>query len=189
MGIAPNVGVGGQIRVCRTELFESITIPKDAAGASKDFLSSFLIAPITTSGEIKLPFLANLARVYTRYRWESLAFSWRPGVGTTTDGAVTYGVKLMDSDVTKNPSSRVAVSALFPVNDHPIWQGSTLPVAKSLLQSRLWYATYGSIDPVEQAPGTLQVGIAHDSLTADKYVGEFWITYCVTFDGTRAAEN
>lgn len=184
-----NVGAGGQICVTREELFESIVIPKDAAGASKDFLSSYLIAPITTSNEPKLPFLANLARVYTRYRWENLSFSWRPGVGTTTDGSVTYGVKLMDGDVTKNPSSRVAISALYPVNDHPIWQGSSLPVAKPLLQSRLWYATYGSIDTVEQAPGTLQVGISHDSLAADKYVGEFWIKYTVTFDGTRPAEN
>jgi hypothetical protein len=189
MGLGPNIGNGGQICITRTELFESITIPKDAAGTSKPFLSSYLIAPIATTGEPKLPFLANLARVYTRYRWESLTFSWRPGVGTTTDGSVTYGVKLMDADVAKNPSSRIEVSALYPVNDHPIWQGSNLPVAKSLLQSRLWYATYGSIDPVEQGPGTLQVGIAHDALTADKYVGEFWITYTVTFDGTRASGN
>jgi hypothetical protein len=185
-----NVGAGGQICISRTELFESIIIPKDAGGTSKDFLASYLIAPIATTGEPKLPFLTNLARVYTRYRWESLSFSWRPGVGTNNDGSVTYGTKLMDGDVTKNPSSRVAISALYPVNDHPIWQGSTLPVAKPLLQSRLWYATYGnSIDTVEQAPGVLQVGISHDALAADKYVGEFWITYTVTFDGSRASEN
>jgi hypothetical protein len=88
------------------------------------------------------------------------------------------------------PKDRAQVSALYPVNDHPIWQSSSLRVAKDLLMSRKWYATQSitgeaSFDSFDYGPGTLEVGATHDSSTSAKVLGEFWVSYSVTLDGSR----
>ena len=129
-------------------------------------------------------------------RWNKVCIEWRPAVGTTTNGIVTYGVRLMD-DLTRVdgnpqlPASRATVSALYPVNDHPVWQGATLVVNKDLLMSRKWYATKSTsgvasnVDNLDLCPGTFLYGIDHDADVKANFYGEFWITYSVTLDGTR----
>lgn len=53
----------------------------------------------------------------------------------------------------------------------------------------MWYATLtggkSEADLLDLAPGALDYGITVDSSEADKFYGEFWITYTVTLDGTR----
>lgn len=146
-------------------------------------------------GKNAMHFLGKLADCYTRLRWNSIRFEWRPAVGTSTNGIITYGVRLMDDRGTHLPKSRAEVSGLYPVCDHPVWQKSAMPVARSLLMSRNWYATPvastgdppagTAADPIDMAPGTLCVGLSAVTPAA-AVAGELWIHYSVTLDGTRA---
>lgn len=185
-GGASNIGNGGQITIVRSELFQSV-----ASDATKETNIGTAIQP----GASVMKFLGKLTDCYTRLRWNSMTFEWRPAVGTSTNGILTYGVRLMDDRGTVQPKSRAEVSGLYPVCDHPVWQKSNLPVAKSLLMSRNWYATPTSssgaappgtaADPVDLAPGSLLIGVSAVSPAAP-LVGELWIHYSVTLDGTRA---
>lgn len=125
-------------------------------------------------------------------RWNSLSFEWKPAVGTSQPGIVTYGLRLMDDRTAiKEPTDRKEISALYPVNDHPVWQRATLPIAKDLLMSRKWYATRAgdtpAADVVDLAPGSFIAGVqATASADSDLFVGEFWVSYSVTLDGNRS---
>lgn len=185
-GGGTNIGNGGQITIVRSELFQSV-----ASDATKETLISTAIQP----GANVMKFLGKLTDCYTRLRWNSITFEWRPAVGTSTNGIMTYGVRFMDDRGSTAPKSRAEVSGLYPVCDHPVWQKSSLPVARSLLMSRNWYATPTNsggaappgtaADPVDLAPGSLLVGVSAVSPAAP-LVGELWIHYSVTLDGTRA---
>lgn len=145
-----------------------------------------------------MKFLGKLAACYTRLRWDAMRFDWRPAVGTTQSGIITYGTRLMDDDTLVNgqptpPKDRLVVSSLFPVNDHPVWQtAAPLIVNKKLLQSRQWYATSQSgglpaapFDAFDYAPGSLQIGV-QCSTDTDLFLGEIWVSYTATLDGTRS---
>lgn len=181
-----NIGNGGRIVLTRCELYSQATVK----GNSTSLYGDVPIYPSTANANI-FPFLQNLSNVYTRLKWERMEFEWRPAVGTTTNGIITYGVRLMD-DNANPPTSRIAISALSPVNDHPVWQSSNMIVPSELLQSRKWYAIArsgtGVVNPdrVDLGPGSLQYGLTVDSSTADRMYGEFWINYTVTLDGCRA---
>lgn len=124
-----------------------------------------------------------------------MRFEWRPAVGTSTNGLVTYGVRFMDDRTAKSTdASRVAISGLYPVCDHPVWQSSQLVVPQDLLMSRAWYATVpklgdtpdpGAADSIDLAPGTLAIGITAPEMATAALVGEVWVHYTATLDGTR----
>lgn len=190
--VGTQIGNGGQITLTRSELFlqvVSVAEPKAPSDANNT-LGAVAIAP----GTGVMPFLWKLAQCYTRLKWNSLSFEWKPAVGTTTNGILTYGVRLMDdrkAGVPPVPATRAQVSSLYPVNDHAVWCAATLRVNNDLLMSRKWYATEptgtpdSTFDNFDYAPGSLEYGLTHD---ADKGVayGEFWVTYSVTLDGTRS---
>lgn len=186
-GPAFDIGNGGRVTLSRCELYSQATVLKNTSS----LLAEVPIFPPAAQTANVFPFLQNLARVYTRLRWEKMVFEWRPAVGTTTNGIITYGVRLMD-DATAPPTSRIQISALSPVNDHPVWQSSDMVVPTELLQSRKWYAIQrtgtGATNPdlVDLAPGSLQFGLSVDNSADDRMFGEFWICYRVTLDGCRA---
>lgn len=139
-----------------------------------------------------MTYLYRLASCYTRLRWNRVRFEWKPAVGTSTNGIITYGARLMD-DRARNakPKSRQEVSALYPVNDHPVWQRADMTVSRNLLMSRTWYAIAAGTDAdgadrIDVAPGSLEVGLDVTSNDAEMVYGEFWIDYSVTLDGTRS---
>jgi len=178
------IGNGGQITLSRSELFQTLTVAK--GGTFNSFTT--VVSPSSTI----MTFLYRLTQCYTRMRWNSLSFEWKPAVGTSQAGIITYGLRLMDDRAAqKSPTSRAEVSALYPVNDHPVWQRAVLPVAKDLLMSRKWYATRAgdapAADALDLAPGSLIAGVDAPA-AADKalFVGEFWVTYSVTLDGNRS---
>lgn len=183
-GMGAPVGNGGQITLTRSELFATVTVE-----SGQDFKGlTNLVSPSTNI----MTFLYRLAKCYTRIRWNNLSFEWKPAVGTSQAGIITYGLRLMDDRANaKEPTSRAEVSALYPVNDHPVWQRAVLPVNKELLMSRKWYATPAtdnfSGDAVDLAPGSLVVGCqAPATTTSNLFVGEFWVSYSVTLDGNRS---
>lgn len=184
--MSAQVGNGGRITLTRCELFVQVK----AKAAKAPVLASVPIAPLAGSDASQFPFLKNLGKVYSRLRWDSIVFEWRPAVGTTTNGIVTYGVRLMEPNTTVVPKTRFDVSALSPVNDHPVWSCSNMRVARDLLQSRMWYGIQDTTvitdvkDLVDVAPGALQYGVESD-LAENTLVGEFWISYSVTMDGSR----
>lgn len=192
LGPSPKIGNGGQITITRCELFQPVVVKANADNGFAGYTCP--IIPGTTY----MLFLGKLAACYTRIRWESMQFDWRPAVGTTQSGIITYGTRLMDdtgsTGGTPNPpASRQVVSSLFPVNDHPVWQtAAPLVVSKKLLQSRQWYATSPSgglpaapFDSFDYAPGSLQIG-AQVFTTADLFLGEIWVSYTATLDGSRS---
>lgn len=183
---APSIGNGGQLSLTRTELFAQVTMGTDV---NAPVLGAVAIAPLTdTSKPGVFPFLRNLCKVYSRLRWDFMRIDWRPAVGTTTNGIITYGVRLMQTKAIEVPKSRIDVSALSPVCDHSVWKTSELPIARDLLQTRTWYAlqdTLTDVDFVDVAPGGLWYGLQASSIPAGGLVGEFWVTYTVTMDGSR----
>nr|WPR17547.1 MAG: capsid protein [Arachnid permutotetra-like virus] len=182
------IGNGGQITLVRSELFQAIY----SAPTKSETLGSIAVTPV----KAVMSFLWRLSQCYTRLRWNSMSFQWKPAVGTSTSGLITYGLRLMDdrtSGTPADPTSRADVQALFPVMDHAVWQTSTLTINKDLLMSRKWYAISPSTqlptdaETYDFSPGSFQYGCAHDTDAVRKFYGEFWVTYSVTLDGTRSA--
>lgn len=134
-----------------------------------------------------MPFLFRLAACYQRIKWRSMSITWRPAVGTSTNGLITYGIAYNNQSIT----SRNGITSLSPVNDHPIWQsGSSTPlvVPSNMLMTRKWYElNTNTKDPYDQAVGTFHVGLTHDSKGAAEPRGEFWIRYTIEMEGTNNA--
>lgn len=187
MGAVPQIGNGGTINIRRCELFYTVTLPANQTNVG----GTQIIGPAAKS----LLWLNSIIGSYSRIRWDYLDIEWRPAVGTTQNGAITFGVRLMDDRSTiPATTDRATVAALYPVNDHPVWQSSTQLVNRDLLMSRKWYATYATGDsPInapayDQSPGTLEfyASAGNQSSSAAIDLGSFWITYSVVLDGTRA---
>jgi hypothetical protein len=191
-GLPPSIGNGGQITITRCELLFAVRVPADSKVV--EHLGAIVLAPSAAEGDlpVAMPFLFQLAKAYSRIRWLDMAVEWRPACGTTTNGIITYGARLMDQakdGKLQLPASRIAVSALYPVNDHPVWQTSKIRIPAKLLQSRLWYATDTSRvadgDLFDTAPGTLEYGLSVDASTTARVYGEFWVSYRAQLDGCR----
>lgn len=177
-GPGPSIGNGGQITITRCELLRTVSTTANKT-------ESLFAIPLYPSTD-QMSFLFRLASCYCRLQWASMRIDWRPSVGTTTNGIITYGVRFAEADLTTAPTSRLDVASLFPVNDHPVWQtGNPLVLSKELLMSRKWYSLLTK-DGVDLAPGGLQVGLSHDSTAAAQSRGEFWVTYTCILDGTRS---
>lgn len=177
-GPGPAIGNGGQISITRCELLRTVSTTVNKT-------ESVFAVPLYPSAD-QMGFLFRLASCYCRLRWVSMKIEWRPSVGTTTNGIITYGVRFAEADLTTAPKSRLDVASLFPVNDHPVWQtAAPLVLSQELLMSRKWYSLL-TTDGVDLAPGGLQVGLSHDSTAAAQSRGEFWVTYTCVLDGTRS---
>lgn len=135
-----------------------------------------------------MPFLFQISSCYQRIRWLKCHVTWRPAVGTSTNGIITYGFQFnSDGSIT----TRSNVTDLTPVNDHPVWQSgqmTPLVVPQEMLQTRKWYVLNSTqADTYDKALGTFCVGASHDSAAAAKTLGEFWVSYSVEMEGTRTA--
>lgn len=174
-GAASIMGGEGHMRVSRDELCASVT-----TGDGGDLGDSYQLNPAVFS------WLKGIAASWDRVVWHSVSLSWRPAVGTTTDGIICYGFDWDPSTSTK-PKTRAAVCALTPVKDHAIWQAtdrSPLTVRGGQLQSRRYYLIR-SADAGDKSPATILLYIT--GAPAKKMVGELWIRYDVSFSGPREA--
>lgn len=168
----------GEIRIRRRELLVSA---KSGADPGKEAIFSSQLYPSS------FPWLKNVAKCFERFKWNRLEFTWRPAVGTTTNGLVTYGI-LWDP-AAKAPDSRDKVSALTPVMDHPFWQStenSPLTIAGPRLRARNWY-NMSSTDVSDSSPGLFALAFAFGSSVINTLMGEIWVEYDIVLDGTVSA--
>lgn len=178
-GMGASIGNGGRIVLTRDELLVTV-----ATTANKtESLFSKLLKP---SSDL-MPFLFRLSACYQRIRWRSFHITWRPAVGTNTNGIITYGIAYNNQKIT----DRNGVTSLTPVNDHPVWQSGNptpLVVPQNMLMTRNWYELNGTgTDPFDVAIGTFYCGFTHDSAGASASRGEFWVRYTVEMEGTNNA--
>nr|UXD80076.1 putative capsid protein [Lasius neglectus virus 3] len=125
--------------------------------------------------------LKGIANSFERAKWHSLAVFYKPGVGTTKDGLVTYGV---DWDGRKPAVTRKDIAAYTPSSTHAIWADTSnrpLHLPQKMLQSRDWYVYASDADKVDKGPGTLAVKTDYASGG-----GELWVRYSVTLAGMRS---
>lgn len=143
------------------------------------------VVPINpTKSRDNFPWLSGLSTSWERVVWHKLNFSWRPAVGTTTDGTVCYGVDWEPKD-SKYAPTRAAIVSLTPVKDHPVWQATDRDPfvgTVNLLQSRRHYLLTGG-DLEDSCPGSLLITV--QGAPSKKMVGELWVHYDVSFLGPR----
>lgn len=170
------------MRVSRDELCVSVTTPDVSGNVS----GCIPLNPVKAASNF--PWLGGLASSWERVVWHSLQISWRPAVGTTTDGIMCYGV-----DWEPKPGSysvsRSAVTSLSPVKDHPVWQATDTQPWRGptgMLQSRRHYLLTAT-DLDDACPGSLLYSVKGAPKTKDNFLGELWIRYDLTFIGPRQA--
>lgn len=165
----------GMITLSRREFLTTVSM-----STTKETVISVPLIPTTAV----LPYLYRLYQIYDRVQWESLTIYYRPSVGTTTNGVVSYGI---DWNSENSMSSRSQVLSLSPVADHAVWQtteNNPIRTPKDLLQSRKWFTTQdaGDKSKFDLGPGSV---IWATSTGSTASVGELWVEYKVRLVGTR----
>lgn len=169
-----NAKVAGDVTISRHEIVKEITLLKDkgTVNANVDiFPSSF-------------SFLAKLSDSFERYRFTKCRFYWKPAVGMTYGGLVSYGC---DWNFSSNKVSRKDVAGLTPNSSHAVWQDTErrpLVLPTSRLMSRAWYSS-NTDDNFSKGPGRIIITATGEVPTSDKPLGELWVDYTITFSGTQ----
>lgn len=167
----------GEVSMQREELIRSLTTIK-AAGAVSAVIKDYIdLQPMNFA------FMRSLSKAFERIQWLSCHIYWKPAVGTTAGGLVSYAI---DWDSDANNVSRTDMSGYTPVLTHAVWQDSQktpMVLPPSRLMSRKWYLfDHSGADNVDKQPGRLLVSA---ETTDPMLVGELWIRYHVKFSGTR----
>lgn len=166
----------GRIVLHRKELVTTIQLSSNASSAD----GSFDIAPAA------FPFLKGLGAVFEQSRWDMLKLFYKPAVGTTFGGLVSVGV---DWDSTGSQSSRSSVVALTPNFTTPAWcdtEKNPLTCKVNQLQARLWFAHNTKVDMIK-GPGKIFWAVDATSAATKTTVGEIWVEYRITLQGTHAS--
>lgn len=168
---APSLASEGVLRLTKHELFHTVVVGTDGTCHG-----SAAIHPD------RIPFLKTLFRIFERVRWHDVRFCYKPAVGTTQGGLVTYGI---DWDCTTAAATRATIACYSPSATNAIWADTTnrpMVLPQSRLNSRLWYTPYAGGNDIEKTPGYF---VYAGEGPANTSVGEFWVTYTVTCMGTR----
>lgn len=130
-------------------------------------------------------FLKSVFASFERIKWLSAHVVYKPAVGTTIGGLITFGA---DWDATIEKSyDRKKIGAYSPTHTCAIWcdtGASPMVLPPQKLAGRLWY-TPRSTEETDKGPCTI-VALASGPAN-DTVVGEIWITYNVILSGTRGA--
>lgn len=169
----------GAITLSRCELMVSLVIKKGTS---------------TSTGHVDLipssfSFLKGIAKSFDRLKWNNMRVFYKPAVGTVYGGLVSYGV---DWDFSTTAElKRPAISGLTPnysLAAHADSEKSPLVLPSRRIQSRLWYSPNSGTEYKDMGPGKLMWAV--DGMSADKSdvtVGELWVAYSVTMQGTNPA--
>lgn len=166
----------GRIVLSRKELLATVSLDANSS-------SSVANTPLSPSS---LPFLKGLSKNFELFRWDRVSLFYKPAVGSTYGGLVTIGV---DWDGANVPTTRAGVSALSPNRTVPAWQDSestpmSLPLER--LRSRPWYVPQSSAsDTTDKYPATIVYALDGTSAKNKQTVGEIWISYQCTMQGTN----
>lgn len=167
----------GEIRISRKELLTTVTLPR-----SKPDVNGYVkLEPGAFS------FLKGVSKSFERYKYQKLRVYWKPAVGTVYGGMVAMGIDF-DSSRTAGVG-RSQVVAYTPSMTCACWadtESKPLIIPPPRLQTRNWYLT--SATGFDASPGTLMwAANGESSATADKVLGEIWVEYSITFQGTQSA--
>lgn len=167
----------GDIVISRRELFLTI---KTAANSTAAHGNEYICPG-------KFSFLKSLDACFERFKFLKCHFYYKPAVGTTYGGLISFGV-----DWDRSPPSTVdrkVVSGYTPNRSLALWNDSErnpMVLPPSRLQSRNWYVT-GSAAGLDNGPGSLVWAIDATSAASAITVGEIWVDYTVHFSGTKQA--
>lgn len=168
----------GTITLSRTELLTTLKLAKSSS---------------TVSGNVDIlpssfPFLKGVSKSFDRIRWNSIRLYYKPAVGTTYGGLVSFG---MDWDWATNTTDRATVNSLTPNFSCAAWHDSEsrpMVLPPNRLQSRAWYTPNGDANWVDKGPGRIRYAADGTSDTSkDVTLGEIWIKYSCTMQGTNPA--
>lgn len=167
----------GVITLSRTELVQTLKLSKGQSQAT----GSVDIIPSTFS------FLKNLSQSFDRLQWVNLLVYWKPAVGTTYGGLVTYG---MDWDFATNDVNREKISGFTPSMTMAVWtdtERKPMVLPTSRLQSREWYLPNAAVQDIDKGPGKLHYAASGTVSQNDTTLGELWVRYTVRMQGTNPA--
>lgn len=130
------------------------------------------------------PFLKGLASSFERHRYNKFRAYWKPAVGTTYGGIIAMGIDL-DASV-EVPTDRETVLSHTPSSSFAVWTDTenraiTIPPAR--LNTRAWYLNAGA--NFDGSIGSLVYGASVKAESSVQTLGEIWVDYSITFDGTR----
>lgn len=166
----------GQITITHTEMVQTVTTKKSGNDPAKVSMS-FRLRP----SEFK--FAANLSKCFQRFKFDKLSVKYVAGVGTNKSGMVSMGV---DWDITQAAKDRTQIAALTPNMSEPVHLSgrgaAIMPIPITRLRGRPWYQI--SKEDQDGTPASLHVAAV--SGTEEMTVGEIWIMYTITFDGTQS---
>lgn len=167
----------GQIKIAHNEMIMTITTTKSGAGKAKT-TSSVLLRPSA------FQFAKNLAASFQRYRFDRLAIRYVPGVGTDKTGMISIGV---DWDITQGAKDRPAIAALTPNLCDSIHLAGRAPAIMNIPASRLRGRPWYQVSKTDQDGSPASLHVAAETGTEEMTVGEVWVMYTITFDGTVSA--
>lgn len=174
-----NPTVDGEITMSRSEMVATIYLEADQTKAS-GYLD---LDPTNFS------FLKTVGKAFNRSRWTNVRIYYKPAVGTTWGGLVSMGVNL-DSDQSI-VVTRAVVVAMTPSCTNAAWmdtESKPLTLNGSQLRTRDWYFHNDtSLKNVDRGPGVLYWALDGTSSKSKTTVGEIWIHYSITMQGTEAS--
>lgn len=177
-GNKPAMGGGdGVIHLSRDELVTTIKVTKNTTSST----GHFDLVPSSFS------FLKGIAKSFDRLVWNKIHIFYKPAVGSTFGGLVTYGV---DWDfVTTNDIGRERISSLTPSATLAAWsdnQTKPLVLQPAKIQSRRFFSPNATTeDNSNKGPGKIHWATSVSAQAADTIVGELWVSYSVTMQGTN----
>lgn len=167
----------GELTFSRCELLRTLKLD-----AQKTDAADYLDLEPTNFGVLK-----KLATPFERIKWLKCHIYWKPAVGTTFGGLITYGI---DWDSVTGTISREAVASYTPSVTHPVWQDgqpTSLILPPARLMSRQWYEfNVSDAKMFDRSPGRLVYAASATAQTTQTVLGEFWCNYTVVLSGTKA---
>nr|AYP67543.1 hypothetical protein [Blue fish point virus] len=168
----PRTSEEGSITISRTEMLTELKALKASAATGHVDLT-----PDSFS------FLKGLAKSFDHVKWVKLNIFYKPAVGTSFGGLVSFGIDWDWS--TPAGADRKKISALTPNVSFAAWsdtQAKPLALPVSKLQAMPWYSPTATSWPLK-GPGKLHWSAA--AVTEDRVVGELWASYTVKMTGTN----
>lgn len=129
-----------------------------------------------------LPGLHKFAGIYERITWHSAKVWWRPSLGTTEAGMVTYGID-WDLKGATDSLTRAQIALYTPSVSHAVWHDTSskptvLPASRLSSRKIMFFSQEAS--SIDGAPAALVALSSHP-----RGGGEFWIEYTVTLSGVH----
>lgn len=163
----------GSIRIRRNEFLVEIKTG-NGGGALAINIASFTWA-------------SKIAAAFDRATYHKVVFRYKAAVGTNVNGMISFSFD-WDSNQAATVNRNIVLAAT-PVNDHPVWQSSTMALPPSRLMTRKEYNMFAPKSAVgtdyDNCPGYLLYATTATKGTAtdDFVVGELWIDYDISLFG------